>query len=198
MSLLAPTSPLSRLVAWLVVVVMAAAALYWAAGQQLSRYLKGTERLERLADQSSRYQYLAGQKPIYEDQLADLDRQRPRWRGQYLKATEPNLAAAEMQQLLTRTLRAQGITVDRMDVRPQTQDTLPEGVAQVSAQIQLTADYSLFLAALRDLENMTPLLVLDEVSVQPVLTRGTLRRPDARQVSVRLTVRALHLREDGS
>jgi len=198
MSFLAPTSPVSRLIAWSLVAAMAAAALYWGAGQQISRYLAGAERLDRLADQSSRYQYLAGQKPQYEKNLADLARQAPRWRGHYLEATEPNLAAAEMQQLLTRTLRAQGITVDRMDVRPQTDDTVPDGVALVLAQIQLTADYSLFLAALRDLENMTPLLALDELSMQPVLTRGTLRRPDARQVAVRLSVRALHLREGGS
>lgn len=195
---LSPSTSLARLIAWVLLSAFAAVVLYWSVGQPVALYLEGTAKLESLEEQTERYRHLAGQQEAYERDLESLEQSSLSWRPQYLRAGEPNLATAELQQLLTRSFRMQGIRADRMDIRPQAGDLGPDGVGVIAAQIQLTADYSLFLAALHDLEGMTPLLLLDDLALQPVLTRGTLRQPDARQVAVRLSVRALYLQAEVS
>lgn len=190
------TIALKRLLWFAVVGVAAFILLYVLVGRHVESYFNHQDDLGILQGRLVRYQNLAAQKAGYESGIERIASAKIRWSKDYLSSASRNLAEAELQRIVLQLVRRPGISVARSELRGNSTDSLPTGVAATRLALQLTADYASALHALQDIENADQILIVNQLDIRPKINGRSRRSKDARQVDVLAEITGFYLADE--
>jgi len=153
----------------------------------IAAYRDGQQEIETLKERLLRYREIARQRSAHEKELEELKTRQP-LQEYFLESGSDALAAAEMQDRVKSIIGESGGELASVRVLPVVRSGR---FSSVSIQIQMTGTIPSVLLTFYALESAQPLLLVDEVYLQP---KRLLRRRGAlseEQLDVRFTLTGL-------
>lgn len=182
----------SRVLAVAILLVAVALAIAAIAVPALLLHQHYDRAIDDFVDHLQRYRRIAAQEPRWvgaRDELRARDVRRF-----VLKNSAPNLAGAELQDMVRETIESNGGRIVTMQT-PQPRDE--EGFAQVGLNVQMFASTEKLQKILFALETQMPYLTIDSVSLRATAFRGYRPNPGVEpEVSVQMEVSALLLPQE--
>jgi len=140
-------------------------------------YFSYGEKIDSLEQQMSIYQRLAQGLEQVDQDLTQLQQNNP-YAEYYLPETKPALAAAGLQQYLSREMRKNGGQVVSTKILNQSDDSPLQGVA---IQVHLRLEIDQLVPLLHSLESGQPMLFVENFSVTANLRPQSLTRKQLRE-----------------
>jgi general secretion pathway protein M len=179
---------ISILVATLLLLVFAFSAPIWWLHKRYD------DKIEEYSDQLQRYRRVGVLRPAIESSLQDVEKREPR--KYYLKSNTPALAAAELQDLLTRIIEgSQGRMISSQALPDKEEKKSPTPV-KVAISIQMNATIVPLQLILHAIEDHTPSLFIEQLTVRANQGRGYKPTPGIQpEFGVQMTVSGYSLNE---
>lgn len=175
MNTLSPKQSQLLAVAILLVVIAALYSLFLS--PLLTRYITSSEQIEQLEHQKAVYERVAAGMESNQAQLEALRQNNP-IADLYLAETRPTLAAAELQQHLSRMVGASGGQVVSTQILQKDSDG---ALSVVALQVHIRGEISDLVNLLYSIESGRPLLFVENLQISSVAQRTPQRRVQARR-----------------
>ncbi len=146
------------------VIALIVAAIYFPLQRAHQHY---DEAIVDNQDRTARYLRVAAQKPLIEQNIAELKRRNAS--RFYLKASAPALAAAELQQMAQAVLDSHELKVESTQIVAH-KDELPR--RKITVNFRLRGRLEPIQQALYELETTMPYLFLDNVAIRSTTVRN--------------------------
>jgi general secretion pathway protein M len=147
----------------------------------LSLYRSGERDIEQLQERLQRYRTIARQRTAHEKELEQL-RLREAVQDYFLKSETDALAAAEMQEYVKSVIGESGGDLVSMRVLPVAHYGR---FSSVSIRVEMTGNVETVLLAFYALESGQPLVVIDELYMQPERRRRRRGAPMEKSLEIR-------------
>lgn len=141
----------------------------------LTAYRETGEEIEQTSELLQRYQRISTNHPALKGQLEELVRQTAK-SGIYLPGSTDALAAAELQEGVTATIKRNQGTLRSMQILPVSDDG---DFRKVAVRVQLTATLGAFTRILYSLEAAKPFVFIDNLDIKN--RRARTRQKDQQQ-----------------
>lgn len=151
-----------RLIALLLVLLLAAAGYQLFKVVWLGRYHYYQTALGQLQDRLQRYNRLLAGRAAITAELAQV-RKSSSTDAYYLHQTSPPLAATELQQRISRLIDSSNGSLVSSQILPASKD---HGFTRVAVRIQLTGDIKTLQKTFYSLESQQPMLFIDDVQIR--------------------------------
>jgi general secretion pathway protein M len=152
------------------------------------RHLEYSSEISELSDQLGRFERVAAQRQLYEDQLKDLQNRKSD-ENLFLEGGDFNEAAAGMSERLSQMISTQADEscniVSRQPVRPRIQ----ERFEKVTVNVRMRCNVEDLKKILYALETSVPMVIADEVTVIKPRARRRSNRQQAAPVRKTLDIR---------
>lgn len=126
--------------------------------------------LAEAQDRLARYSRIAATRPMIEQAIVKTEQERPT--RFYLRGESASIAAAELQNLITRIISEQNGKVVSSQVIPQRDDPKNPAVSKVTINVQLSAAITPLQLILHAFETNEPSLFIDQLTVRAQFGRG--------------------------
>jgi general secretion pathway protein M len=157
------TTPwISRLAAWLLLIVATGAIYVFVLEPIIVGYSDTDRQIAEVREQLSRYQRLAEQRPALEDQLRQSEAGAAA-DGYYLRGGTDALAAAGLQDQVNALVQGKGGTLRSIQPMPGTDE---QGFRRITLRVQMTATNEALFEILYSLESGTPILFVENLDIQ--------------------------------
>ncbi|WP_435103493.1 type II secretion system protein GspM [Arhodomonas sp. AD133] len=146
-----------------------------------------------IADQRfrlERFKKVVASLPSLEKEVSVL-RQRVDDSGLFLSRETPDLAAAELQQLLEKVIGEHGGSINSVQVMGPSED---ENFTRIRVRADIRADSGTLAAVLRSLETGRPVVMIDDVTISPEQSRRRSEQRFSGELKVRLELNAFMAR----
>jgi general secretion pathway protein M len=152
------------------------------------------DKIEEYSDQLQRYSRVAILRPAIENSLQNVEKLDPR--KYYIKSNTPTLAAAELQDLLTRIIEGSQGRMVSSQALPNKDEKMMPGPAKVAISIQMNAPIVPLQLILHAIEDHTPSLFIEQLTVRANQGRGYKPTPGVQpEFSVQMTVSGYSLND---
>ena len=157
------TTPfVSRLVALLLLLVVAAGGYLYLVEPTIAAYAEADDRLVETRKLIEHFDRLAVRAPAYADRLDEVEKQQ-RAAGFYLAGDTDALAAASLQDRLAQAIEANGGVLSSLQPLP---GTAEQGFQRITVRALMTGNTETLVRTLRDIEGGAPLLFVDNVEIR--------------------------------
>ena len=157
------TTPfVSRLVAILLLLTVVAAVYLHVMDPMIAAYADVEDRLVESRKLIQHFDRLAVRGPVYASRLAALESE-DRAKGYYLAGDTDALAAANLQDRLTRLIDANSGVLRSLQPMPGSDE---HGFRRIAVRVSIAATTEMLVRTLRDIEAGLPVLFIDNVEIR--------------------------------